>query len=163
MMWNKRLHEAAEEDLEKVINVGLKGIFRLSQAVIPFMIKNGSSARGAGGVINNIASTPAVVGHTAGAPYSSAKSRVIAITKHVALDYGHKDIRAYTLTLGNISTEATFDSMALTERKKAAMENLMKRWDDPREVTTIAASVASEDFTFVTGNRIIIDGDMVML
>ncbi len=163
MIWNKSFHEVAEEDLEKVINVDLKGTFRLSQAAIPFMIKNVSSSRGAGGVIINIASTPAIAGHMAGAPYSIAKSGVIAITKHIALEYGDKNIRAYTLAPGNISTEATFASMTITERKKAAMENSMKRWGDPREVATIAASVASEDFAFATGNTIVIDGGTVML
>ena len=163
MIWNKSFHEVVEEDLEKVINVDLKGTFRLSQAAIPFMIKNVSSSRGAGGVIINIASTPAIAGHMAGAPYSIAKSGVIAITKHIALEYGDKNIRAYTLAPGNISTEATFASMTITERKKAAMENSMKRWGDPREVATIAASVASEDFAFATGNTIVIDGGTVML
>jgi 3-oxoacyl-[acyl-carrier protein] reductase len=163
MIWNKSFHEVAEEDLEKVINVDLKGTFRLSQAAIPFMIKNFSSSRGAGGVIINIASTPAIAGHMAGAPYSIAKSGVIAIAKHIALEYGDKNIRAYTLAPGNISTEATFASMTITERKKAAMENSMKRWGDPREVATIAASVASEDFAFATGNTIVIDGGTVML
>jgi 3-oxoacyl-[acyl-carrier protein] reductase len=163
MIWNKSFHEVAEEDLEKVIDVDLKGTFRLSQAAIPFMIKNVSSSRGAGGVVINIASTPAIAGHMAGAPYNIAKSGVIAITKHIALEYGDKNIRAYTLALGNISTEATFASMAMTERKKAAMENSMKPWGDPREVATIAASVASEDFAFATGNTIVIDGGTVML
>ena len=163
-IWNKRFHEVAEEDLERVIEVDLKGTFRLSQATIPFMIKNsGSSRRGGGGVIISIASTPAIAGHTAGAPYSIAKSGVVAITKHIALEYGDRNIRAYTLALGNISTDATFNSMTLTERKKAAMENSMKRWGHPREVATIAASVASEDFAFATGNTIVIDGGTVML
>ncbi len=49
MIWNKRFHEVAEEDLEKIIDTDLKGTFRLSQAAIPFMIKNVSSARGTGG------------------------------------------------------------------------------------------------------------------
>jgi len=163
VMWNKRFHEVAEEDLERIINVDLKGTFRLSQAAIPIMLENGSSARRAGGVIINIASTPAVAGHTAGAPYSIAKSGVIAITKHIASEYGDKNIRAYTLALGNISTEATFASMTLTERKKAAMENSMKRWGDPSEVATIAANVATEDFSFATGNTIVVDGGTVML
>lgn len=165
MIWNKRFHEVAEEDLERVIEVDLKGTFRLSQAAIPLMIKNSGSSRGGegGGVIINIASTPAIAGHTAGAPYSIAKSGVIAMTKHIALEYGDKNIRAYTLALGNISTEATFASMTLTERKKAAMENSMKRWGSPREVATIAASLASEDFAFATGNTIVVDGGTVML
>jgi NAD(P)-dependent dehydrogenase (short-subunit alcohol dehydrogenase family) len=162
-MWNRRFHEVAEEDLERVIAVDLKGTFRLSQAVIPLMLENSSSAKRARGVIINIASTPAVTGHTAGAPYSIAKSGVIAITKHIALEYGDKNIRAYALALGNISTEATFAAMTLTERKKAAMENSMKRWGHPREVATIAANIANDDFSFATGNTIVIDGGTVML
>jgi 3-oxoacyl-[acyl-carrier protein] reductase len=162
-MWNKSFHQVTEEDLNRVIDVDLRGTFRLSQAIIPLMLKNSGSNRTAGGVIINIASTPAVSGHTVGAPYSIAKSGVIAITKHIALEYGDKNIRAYTLALGNISTEATFAFMTLTERKRAAMENSMKRWGDPWDVATIAANLASEDFSFSTGNTIVIDGGMVML
>ncbi len=162
-MWNKRFHEVAEEELERVIDVDLKGTFRLSRAAIPLMLGGNNTASRKGGVIINVASTPAIAGHTAGAPYSIAKSGVIAITKHIALEYGDRNIRAYTLALGNISTEATFDSMTLTERKKAAMENSMKRWGHPREVATIAANIASEDFSFATGNTIVIDGGTVIL
>jgi len=161
-MWNKSFHQVTEEDLNRVIDVDLRGTFRLSQAIIPLMLKNSDSNRTAGGVIINIASAPAVSGHTAGAPYSIAKSGVMTITKHIALEYGEKNIRAYTLALGNISTEATFASMTLTERKRAAMES-MKRWGDPWEVATIAANFASEEFSFSTGNTIVIDGGMVML
>jgi 3-oxoacyl-[acyl-carrier protein] reductase len=39
----------------------------------------------------------------------------------------------------------------------------MKRWGDPWDVATIAANLASEDFSFSTGNTIVIDGGMVML
>jgi 3-oxoacyl-[acyl-carrier protein] reductase len=165
-IWNKRVHEVTKEDFDRIIEVDLKGTFRLSQAAIPFMIKNRSTGGrdgGGGGVIINIASTPAISGYTGGASYSIAKAGVIAITKHIALEYGDKNIRAYTLAPGNISTEATFSSMTVTERKKAAMESSMKRWGDPREVATIAASVASEDFAFATGNTIVIDGGMVLL
>jgi 3-oxoacyl-[acyl-carrier protein] reductase len=163
MIWNKRFHEVAEEDLERVIEVDLKGTFRLSQAAIPFMMKNCNRSGGVGVVIINIASTPAIAGHTAGAPYSIAKAGVIALTKHIGLEYCDKNIRVYTLALGNISTEATFASITLTGRKKAAMANSMKRWGDTSEVATIAASVAIEDFAFATGNTILIDRETVML
>ncbi|HEY3094171.1 MAG TPA: SDR family oxidoreductase [Nitrososphaera sp.] len=155
--WTKRFHEVVEEEFDRVIRVDLRGTLRLCQAAIPFMIKSG------GGVMINISSTPAVSGHTEGAPYTVAKAGVIAITKHIALEYGDKNIRAYTLALGNISSEATFSSMTVTERKKAAMENSMKRWGDPREVARAAASVAGEDFSFATGNTIVIDSGTVLL
>jgi 3-oxoacyl-[acyl-carrier protein] reductase len=43
------------------------------------------------------------------------------------------------------------------------MENAMKRWGDPHEVARVAASVAGEDFSFATGNTIVIDGGTVLL
>lgn len=156
-IWTKRFHEVAEEDFDRVIQVDLRGTLRLCQAAIPYMIKAG------GGVIINITSTPAVSGHTEGAPYTIAKAGAIAIAKHIAMEYGDKNIRAYSLALGNISSEATFNSMTVTERKKAAMENSMKRWGDPAEVAKIAASVANDDFSFATGNTIVIDGGTVLL
>lgn len=156
-IWTKRFHEVAEEEFDRVIQVDLKGTLRLCLSALPFMIKSG------GGVIISISSTPAVSGHTEGAPYTVAKAGVIAITKHIALEYGDKNIRAYTLALGNISSDATYNSMTVTERKKAAMENSMKRWGDPSEVAKVAASVASDDFSFATGNTIVIDGGTVLL
>jgi 3-oxoacyl-[acyl-carrier protein] reductase len=114
-------------------------------------------------VIINITSTPAISEYTGGAPYSVAKAGVIAITKHIALEYDDRNIRAYTLALGNISTEATFSSITVTERKRVAMENLMKRWGYPREIGRMAASVANEDFKFATGNTIVTDCGTVLL
>jgi hypothetical protein len=53
--------------------------------------------------------------------------------------------------------------MTLTESKKAAMDNSKKWWRHPRGVAPAAASLASEDFAFATGNMIDIDSGMVML
>jgi 3-oxoacyl-[acyl-carrier protein] reductase len=165
-IWNKTFHEVTEEDFDLVIEVYLKGIVRLLQALIPLMIRNGrsSGAGRGGGVRTNIASAPAISEYSRGALYSTAKAGVIAITKHIALEYGEKNIVVYTLTLGNISAEATLSSMTLTESKKAAMDNSMERWRHPREVAAAAPTLASEDFAFATGNTIIdVDRRTVML
>jgi NAD(P)-dependent dehydrogenase (short-subunit alcohol dehydrogenase family) len=155
-VWYKGFHDISDDDLDRIIEVDLKGTARISRAVIPLMIKQG-------GVIISISSTPSISGYTEGAPYTLAKSAIIAMTKHIALEYGQRNIRAYTLALGNIASEATYGSMTPAERKKAAKENAMKRWGDPREVATIAASIASDDFAFATGNTIVIDGGTVLL
>jgi 3-oxoacyl-[acyl-carrier protein] reductase len=155
-IWYKKFHEVTEDEVDRVIAVDLKGTFRLSRAVIPQMVKKG-------GVIISISSTPAISGHIEGAPYSVAKAGIIAMTKHIALEYGRKNIRAYTLALGNISTAATFNSMTPAEKKKAAAENAMRRWGFPREVASVAASIADNSFSFVTGNTIVVDGGAVLL
>jgi len=116
-----------------------------------------------GGVIINISSTPAIAGHIEGSPYTIAKAGNIALTKCIAMEYGSSNIRAYTLALGNIATLATCGSMTEYDRAQAAAEPSMKRWGKPEEVAKVAACVASDNFSFATGNTIIIDGGTVLL
>ena len=65
-IWYKRFHEVTDEELQKIMEVDLKGLIRLSKAVIPSMLKNDLNKNGGGGVIINISSTPAIAGHTRG-------------------------------------------------------------------------------------------------
>jgi 3-oxoacyl-[acyl-carrier protein] reductase len=118
---------------------------------------------GIGGVIINIPSTPAIAEHVQGAPYTLAKPALIALTKHIAMEHGRNNIRASTLALGNIATEGTFNSMSQENRKKASEETSMKRWGKPEEVAKVAACIASCNFSFRTGNTIVIDGGRVLL
>lgn len=158
-LWYKRFHDITETELDATLDVDLKGSFRLCKEIIPIMLKSNMH----GGTIINISSTPAIAGYTEGAPYSIAKAGILALTKHIALEYGKQNIRAYTLALGNITTEAMINSMTEEERKKAAAENAMKRWGSPNEVATVAASIAEDNFSFATGNTIVIDGGTVLL
>lgn len=157
-IWYKKFHKIDENDFLNILNVDLMGSVRMSQAVIPVMLKNRN-----GGVIINISSTTAVSGYHQGAAYTLAKSANIALTKHISREYGSNNIRSYTLALGNISTDATYFSMNEKQRKIAENESPMKRWGRPEEVSTVAASLASNDFSFATGNTILVDGGFVMI
>lgn len=161
-IWYKRFHEVTDEELQKIIEVDLKGSVRLSRAVISSMLQKNTNENGGGVVIINISSTPAIAGHIQGAPYTIAKAANIALTKCIAMEYGSNNIRSYTIALGNIATLATYDSMTEDDRKKAAEENTMKRWGRPEEVAKIAACIASDSFSFATGNTIVIDGGTVL-
>jgi 3-oxoacyl-[acyl-carrier protein] reductase len=163
-IWYKRFHEGTDEELQKIMGVDVQGSVRLSRAVISSMIQKNTNKNsgGGGGVIINISSTPALVGHTEGAPYTIAKAANIALTKCIAKEYGINGIRSYTMALGNIATMATYDSMTEVARNKAAEEPPMKRWGRPEEVAKIAASIASDSFSFATGNTIVIDGGTVL-
>lgn len=154
-IWYKRFHEVSEDETERVIAIDLLGTVRITRACIPLMMKQG-------GVIVSISSTPAIAGHTEGAPYTLAKAAIISMTKHIALEYGESHIRAYALALGNIATEATYGSMTAAERKKAAGENAMKRWGKPEEIARTIAGLAGDDFTFATGNTLVLDGGTVL-
>jgi 3-oxoacyl-[acyl-carrier protein] reductase len=168
--WYKKFHESTIEELDRVLEVDLKGSVRLSRAVIPIMLENTTNNNirnkkddgGQGGVIINISSTPAISGHTEGSSYTIAKAANIALTKSIAREYGNNNIRAYSLALGNIATVATYESMTKEDRLEAAEEPSMKRWGRPEEVAKVAACIADDSFSFATGNTIIIDGGTVL-
>lgn len=164
-LWYKKLHEIEIDHFMEIINVDLMGSIRLSKAVLTYMIKKDklNNNNKSGGVIINISSTPALSGHIEGSPYTIAKSGVIGLTKHIAREYGIYNIRAYTLALGNISTDATYYSMDEKHRSRAEEETSLKRWGSPDEVAKIASRIASDDFSYSTGNTIIIDGGTIMI
>ena len=163
-LWYKKLHEIEDDRFMEIINVDLMGSIRLSKAVITQMIKSENVHNNKrGGVIINISSTPALSGHIEGSPYTIAKSGVIGLTKHIAREYGIYNIRAYTLALGNISTDATYYSMDDKHKSIAQEETSLKRWGKPEEIAKIVSHLASDDFSYSTGNTIIIDGGTIMI
>jgi 3-oxoacyl-[acyl-carrier protein] reductase len=123
-IWYKKFHEVTDDEVDRIIEVDLKGSVRLSMAVLHSMLQNNPEE----GVIINISSTPAIAGHIGGASYTIAKAANIALTKCIVLEYGDKNIRAYTLALDNIATLAKYYSMNENDRNKAAEEPSMGRW-----------------------------------
>lgn len=168
-IWYKEFHNSEIEDLDKIIEVDLKGSVRLSKAVIPIMIQNTSKRQDniddniCGGVIINISSTSAIAGYKGGSMYNIVKSAIISLTKCIAKEYAIYNIRAYSLALGNITTIATYCSMTEDERTNAAQESPMKRWGKPEEIAKVAACIASDSFSFASGNTIVLDGGNVIL
>jgi 3-oxoacyl-[acyl-carrier protein] reductase len=127
-------------DHKAILEVDTIGSVRLPKVVGRSMLANHRD-----GVIINISSTPAMSGNFEGAPYTKAK----------VAGYGRRNIRAYTLMLGNIETESSYKFMTEEERVRGAQEAAMKRWG---EVAKVAAYVASDSFSFATGNTITIGG-----
>jgi 3-oxoacyl-[acyl-carrier protein] reductase len=165
-IWYKKFHEGTIEELQRIIEVDLKGSVRLSRAVIPIMMHTATTdceKENEGGVIINISSTPAIAGYTEGSSYNITKAANIALTKCIAKEYAINNIRAYTLALGSIATLATIGSKTQEERYTAAQESSMKRWGKPEEVAKVAACIADNSFSFATGNTIVLDGGTVLL
>jgi len=85
------------------------------------------------------------------------QSLEIAIAKDIAIKHGDRNIGAYILVLGNISSGATtFRTKTLTEGNEAGRQRPIENSDDPIEVGRISARVVSEDFASATGNTIIV-------
>jgi 3-oxoacyl-[acyl-carrier protein] reductase len=156
-IWFKKVHDITDTELLNILQVDLIGSFRVSKEVLKIMMKKRK------GVIINIASTPAISGHSYGSPYSIAKAGLISLAKHIALEYGQYNIRSYSVALGDIDTQAMRKSLSKSELQKAKNENTLKRLGRPEEIAKSIVSIASENFSFSTGNTLIIDGGKVII
>jgi 3-oxoacyl-[acyl-carrier protein] reductase len=159
-LWYKKFHQIEINQFMKIINVDLMGSIRLSKLVLTQMIKNNiKNNNKSGGVIINISSTPAINGHIEGSPYTIAKSGIIGLTKHIAREYGIYNIRAYTLALGILYRS----NISMDQLHDLSRRNISKKMGKARKVAKITAHLASDDFSYSTGNTIIIDGGTIMV
>jgi NAD(P)-dependent dehydrogenase (short-subunit alcohol dehydrogenase family) len=92
--------EQSTEDFEHFIRGGLYSVFWSFKYGIPAM-------NPAGGAFVTISSLAAVCSRVAEPSYAATKAAAAALTRQVAVDYGHLGIRANVLTLGFMHTNAT--------------------------------------------------------
>jgi len=156
-LWNKGFLDVGVEEVLRVFKVDTLGTFNMCRKIIPLMIEQGK------GVIVNFSSTPAITGYERGLPYTLSKAAVTALTKHIAWEYGRYGLRAYTIALGNIVTEATLAALTKQEVEKLALESSARRWGKPEEVAAVVSYLCSDKPSYVNGQTIVVDGGTVML
>jgi len=150
---NNPATKVTEEQWDKTLDVNLKGLFFLSQAVGRHMIKKRR------GKIINIASQAGVVALDNHAAYSASKAGIISITKTLALEWGKFNINvnaiAPTVILTPLGRKAWADPQARSEMLKKIP---LGRFGQPSEVASIALFLASEASSLITGSTIMADG-----
>jgi NAD(P)-dependent dehydrogenase (short-subunit alcohol dehydrogenase family) len=92
------IHEVSDEMLERVFNVNVFGVIRLTRAVAPLMM---AARRGS---IVNVASEAALRGSSAGLAYTASKSAVVGITRSSAYMYEQYGIRVNSVAPGGTLT-----------------------------------------------------------
>lgn len=148
----KSVAETTEEEWDRSIDVTLKGVFLCSKWVIPEMMKAG------GGSIINIASVGGLVGFGAYAAYCSAKGGVIQLTKSLAIDYGHHNIRVNAICPGPIDTPTTPEAQDEKLHQWQRDMTVLGRTATPEEVAYPALFLASDESSFITGSNLVVDG-----
>ena len=145
------LLKVKEEDWDAVLGVHLKGTLNCIQAVVPQMIENSY------GKIINISSIWGKSGGISEISYSSAKAGIIGLTKSVARELGRYQINVNVVLPGFILTP-TIAKMA-EKYKNMVIENTpMRRIGQPEEVANVAAFLASDEASFMTGAAVEVSG-----
>jgi NAD(P)-dependent dehydrogenase (short-subunit alcohol dehydrogenase family) len=155
--------EVTEADFDRVIRVNLKGVFLVGQAVARQMVEQ-VEAGGRPGAIVNMSSVNAVFAIANQVPYSASKGGINQLTKVMALSLAPYGIRVNAIGPGSIMT----NMLASVNHDHAARNRLLSRTPlgrigDPSEIAAIAAFLASDDASYITGQTIYADGGRLPL
>jgi NAD(P)-dependent dehydrogenase (short-subunit alcohol dehydrogenase family) len=155
--------DVAEADFDRVLRVNLKGPFLVGQAVARKMVER-VKAGGPAGAIVNMSSVNAIFAIPNQVPYSISKGGVAQLTRVMALALAPYGIRVNAIGPGSIMT----DMLAAVVNDSAARGRLLSRTPlgrigDPAEIAAVAAFLASEEASYITGQTVYADGGRLPL
>ncbi len=146
-----------EQDWDLVVDINLKGVFNMTQAIAPLMIENGK------GSIVTMSSVVGTDGNIGQSNYAATKGGVIAMSKGWAKEFARKgaQVRVNCVAPGFIETPMTKDlpEKVLDSMRTKAPLGRMGRPDDIAEGVLF---LASERSSFITGQTLKIDGGLVI-
>lgn len=148
------LLEFSEKDWDDVLDINLKTVFFLSQAVAKQFIKQGT-----GGKIINIASMLSFQGGIRVPSYTASKSAVMGVTRALATELAAHNINVNAIAPGYMATNNTEALRADAERNAAILERIpANRWGLPSDLEGPAIFLASSASDYVNGYTIAVDG-----
>ena len=146
--------ELEEEDFDRVVRVNLKGFFLTGQAAARQMV-----AQGRGGAIINMSSIQAYITNANLLSYAVCKGGVKQLTVAMALALAPKGIRVNAIGPGSIATEMVMQLIASDEARRTVMSRTpMGRLGEPEEIAAVAAFLASDEASYITGETVNADG-----
>ncbi len=137
-----------DEEWESVMDINVNGMFRVTKALLPKLIKKKNCA------IVNISSISGLTGNAGQTNYSASKGAIISFTKSLALELGRYKIRVNCVAPGLIESEMTKDL-----DKSIAKSIPLRRYGEPKEIAH-AVYFASTN-SYMTAETINISGGMV--
>ena len=147
------LHEMSDEVWNRVMNVNVLGMMKLSRAVLPHMLAAHK------GTIVNVGSEASLKASAAGAAYTTSKHAVVGLSKSMAFMYGPSGLRINVVAPGAVLTniEAKYESTLGAERVNSVLATI----PDAAEAPALAASICfllSDDSVNVNGAILSSDG-----
>ncbi len=157
---SKNVEETTEAEWKFIQDTNLRSTFLCSKYAIPHLRKTR-------GNIINISSMVGVVGQPNAGAYSATKGGQIAMTKGMAIDFAPDGIRVNVICPGWIQTPLVEDWFSQQKDPEAARQYIyaqhpLGRIGTIEECGTVAAFLASEEASFVTGAVIAVDGGVTL-
>ncbi len=146
------LHKASDEDIDRVIDINVKGVLYMCRAAIPELKKTGGS-------IVNISSVSGIGGDSTLPIYNASKGAVTNLTRGLALQVGMMGVRVNTICPSVTRSDMVEGILENDTAVKAFMKRVaIQRIGEPEDIAAAAAFLASEDASFITGVNLPVDG-----
>lgn len=152
----KLIEEVTEEFFDELLNVHFKGVYFLTQKMLPLM-------NDGGGVVN-ISSGLARVSMPRSSAYAAMKGAIEVFTRYVANEYGARGIRANTVAPGAIMTDFGGGHLRSSEetQKRVSSITALGRPGVAEDIGGVVAFLCTEDARWVNGQRIEASGGMLL-
>lgn len=146
--------EFSEKDWDDVMNINIRTLFFLSQAVVKVFIKQGR-----GGKIINTASMLSFQGGILVPSYTASKSAVAGLTRLMANELSAHNINVNAIAPGYMATDNTAALRADSVRNEAILDRIPAgRWGRPDDLQGAAVFLASKASEYMQGYTIAVDG-----
>lgn len=153
--FGKTLHETDDATWDEQLAVNLTGVFRMTRAAVPEMLKAG------GGAIVNVSSVAGLIGFPMSVAYSTTKGGLNAFTRGVAMDYARQGIRCNAVCPGLVKTPMAAGLLNDSTRAAQVLATYpLGRAGTPDEVARLVLYLASDESAWVTGSIFTIDGGL---
>jgi len=142
--------DMTDEFWDRVLTLNLMGAFRCGQAAARQMIDQGT-----GGRIVNVASNSGIFGGRGRAAYGASKAGLINLTQTMAIE-----LAEHGITVNAVAPGPTKTGPHMPDEPWPSVKERMQlgRFGDPSEIAAVAAFLASEESSFVTGHVYGADG-----
>ena len=152
------IEEIPEEEWDSLMAANLKGPFLMCRAALPEFRKVG------GGAIVNIGSVLGLVAMKKRAAYCASKGGVTLLTKAIAIDHGHENIRANCICPSIVETDLVRELFKTPEGERAKRDRLatipLGRFGKPADIAELAVFLGSDESSWLTGAAIPVDGGL---
>jgi NAD(P)-dependent dehydrogenase (short-subunit alcohol dehydrogenase family) len=153
---HKPFDQTTEDELDQIYNVHFKGVFFLTQKLLPFLRD--------GGRIVNISSGLARFAFPGSSAYGSMKGAIEVLTRYLAKELGPRGIAVNAVAPGAIATDFSGGMVRDNPEinKRVAEMTALGRVGQPDDIGPMIAALLSEDNRWVNGQRIEVSGGMAL-
>ncbi|KAE8279225.1 Dehydrogenase/reductase SDR family member 4 [Larimichthys crocea] len=147
--------DSTEDVWDKILSVNVKSAFLLTKLVVPHMVKRG------GGNVVFVSSVAGYQPMQALGPYSVSKTALLGLTRALAPELAHSNIRVNCVAPGVIKTRfssALWENEDIVDDFKRQL--CIKRIGEPEEIGGVIAFLCSEEASYITGETITVTGGM---